>query len=625
MRTYGQYCPIARGSEIFAERWTPLIIRNLHLGCETFGEILEGAPGLSHTLLTQRLKQLERLGIVESGPKAQGRGHRYQLSDSGHDLFNVCQILGEWGARWLEIAPENLDPFVALWSMCNALRGEQLPARRVVIRFDFTGFRPHERYWLLLEHGEVEICKTYPGLDEDLYITADAEAFVKWHAGQLSWTEATRDSRSSSTGRHGSYGPSRPGRAAACSLTSRPPPVQPPRTETPPRHRAAASGRQEPPPCFAGFLVAEFADVAGFVDVRRPHVEAFKLFYVARLTAAGKLPARNTIRQRFGMLRSFFDRIIEWDWPDAPQRIPIFSVDVPVADDPLPRFLDDAQAARLAAQATVAAPFDRLIIELLSRTGMRVGELCTLEVDAVVELNGTPWLRIPVGKLHNDRYVPLHPNAARLLAEWTAVASTRRRPAADGQRTPTRPPSRVAQRAPCRYRRWARPRPPPPTAPHVGDPGNQPRHAPRSDRHHARTSQPAHDTHLRPHRQQDRRRRIRLRLGQDRRPLHRHRSRATTTTTRRRTPPNARQRLVQSGPSPPTASTRRSAKAAATTRPPSSSSRPCEPKPTTPNAIISPSAQRSTTTSSPASTQTPAEPPITGITRTDHRNNPTQS
>ena len=195
MRTYGQYCPIARGAEIFAERWTPLIIRNLHLGCQTFGEILAGAPGLSRTLLAHRLKQLERLGIVESAPKAQGRGHRYQLTTSGHDLFKVCETLGEWGARWLELAPENLDPFVALWSMCNALRRDRLPDQRVVIRFDFTGMRPHERYWLLIEHRETEICKTYPGLDEDLYITADAEAFVKWHAGQLTWVEATRDSR----------------------------------------------------------------------------------------------------------------------------------------------------------------------------------------------------------------------------------------------------------------------------------------------------------------------------------------------------------------------------------------------------------------------------------------------
>jgi hypothetical protein len=79
--------------------------------------------------------------------------------------------------------------------MCNALRRDRLPGRRVVIRLDFTGFRPHERYWLLLELGEAEICKTYAGLDEDLYIAADAETFVKWHAGQLSWAEATRDCR----------------------------------------------------------------------------------------------------------------------------------------------------------------------------------------------------------------------------------------------------------------------------------------------------------------------------------------------------------------------------------------------------------------------------------------------
>jgi integrase len=170
--------------------------------------------------------------------------------------------------------------------------------------------------------------------------------------------------------------------------------------------------------CFAGFIITEHPNLVGFVDVRRVHVEAFKVFFVAHITAAGKPPARNTIRQRFGMLRSFFDRIIEWDWDDAPLRIPIFSVDVPVADDPLPRFLDDVQAARLAAAAAVAAPFDRLIIELLSRTGMRVGELCTLAADAVVELNGTPWIRVPVGKLHNDRNIPLHPNAARLLTDW---------------------------------------------------------------------------------------------------------------------------------------------------------------------------------------------------------------
>jgi DNA-binding HxlR family transcriptional regulator len=205
VRTYGQYCPIARGAEIFAERWTPLIIRNLHLGCGSFGEILEGAPGLSRTLLSQRLRQLERLGVVESAPKPDGRGHHYELTSAGHELFAVCQSLGEWGARWLEIAPENLDPFVVLWSMCHALRRDRLPDRRVVVRFDFLAHRsavseggrgrPQERYWLLIERGDTEICRTYPGLDEDLYVTAEAEAFVKWHAGQLTWAQATREGR----------------------------------------------------------------------------------------------------------------------------------------------------------------------------------------------------------------------------------------------------------------------------------------------------------------------------------------------------------------------------------------------------------------------------------------------
>jgi DNA-binding HxlR family transcriptional regulator len=195
VRTYGQYCPIARGAEIFAERWTPLIIRNLYLGCESFNKILEGAPGLSRTLLSQRLNQLERFGVVESAPKHEGRGHHYKLTPAGHELFAVCQSLGEWGARWLEIAPENLDPFVALWSMCNALRRDRLPDRRVVIRFDFTGRPRSERYWLLIEHGDTEICKKYPGFEEDLYITAEAEAFVKWHAGQLTWAQATREDR----------------------------------------------------------------------------------------------------------------------------------------------------------------------------------------------------------------------------------------------------------------------------------------------------------------------------------------------------------------------------------------------------------------------------------------------
>lgn len=193
MRTYGQYCPIARGAEIFAERWTPVIIRNLHLGCRTFGELLQGAPGLSRTMLSRRLTELERAGVVDSSPKPGGRGRVYTLTAAGEGLWEVCDALGNWGARWLELAPEHLDPGFALWSMCNRLDRDRLPTRTVVTEINFTD-RP-ERFWLVLQHGTGEVCREFPGADADLFVIAETEALIRWHLGQLSWAEATREGR----------------------------------------------------------------------------------------------------------------------------------------------------------------------------------------------------------------------------------------------------------------------------------------------------------------------------------------------------------------------------------------------------------------------------------------------
>ena len=118
-------------------------------------------------------------------------------------------------------------------------------------------------------------------------------------------------------------------------------------------------------------------------------------------------------------VRAFFERIIEWDWPDAPARNPVIAGDIPKKPEPLPKFLDDRDAAKLMAAARASTdPRDRLVVELLARTGMRAGELADLEADAVVQIGAGHWLRIPLGKLRNDRYVPLHPelvDAARRL------------------------------------------------------------------------------------------------------------------------------------------------------------------------------------------------------------------
>jgi DNA-binding HxlR family transcriptional regulator len=201
MKGYKQYCPIARGAEIFAERWTPIIVRNLAVGCRTFTEIEKGAPGISRTLLAQRLRQLERVGVVERVAAKNGRGPRYVLTESGEELGDVCVTLGEWGARWLEIAPEHLDPSMALWSWCQAyVNTKALPEERIVVRFDFVQ-RPKRTMWVLFENRSAEVCKKNPGFEEDLVVTAEPESFIKWHLGWVSWQQALREGTISVEGR----------------------------------------------------------------------------------------------------------------------------------------------------------------------------------------------------------------------------------------------------------------------------------------------------------------------------------------------------------------------------------------------------------------------------------------
>ncbi len=171
---------------------------------------------------------------------------------------------------------------------------------------------------------------------------------------------------------------------------------------------------------FCNYLLGHHPATDRFAAVGRVEIEGFKRWLLLCRTPRRAPLSANTIRQRLGMLRTFFDRIIEWDWPDAPARTPIFGADLPVADEPLPRFLDDAAATRLLrAAADDPSPLRRLVIELLAYTGLRVGELCALEADAVVLMGEAHWLRVPLGKLHNDRYVPLRPHLVESLAAWS--------------------------------------------------------------------------------------------------------------------------------------------------------------------------------------------------------------
>jgi site-specific recombinase XerD len=156
--------------------------------------------------------------------------------------------------------------------------------------------------------------------------------------------------------------------------------------------------------------------------IGRAHVEDYKLWLKARRGKTGKPLATMTIRHRLSNVRTFFERIMEWDYDDAPARLFIYMSDFPALDEPLPRFLDDPTAAKfMAALAQDPNLRRRLMVELLARTGMRVGELAGLEDDAMVQKGDGHRLRIPIGKLHNDRYVPLLPMLVDLIGEYKAV------------------------------------------------------------------------------------------------------------------------------------------------------------------------------------------------------------
>jgi DNA-binding HxlR family transcriptional regulator len=192
MRSYGQYCPISRASEILAERWTLLVVRNLLLGCTTFNDLARGVPGMSRSLLAQRLGTLEDAGVVASRPKRGRRGREYQLTDAGRSLWDVMRPLAEWGRRWVELRPEHTDPSFVLWAWIHVhLCRERLPEKRVVVEFEFpeqpAGYR---RFWMLVERGDAELCYSPPGFDPDVRVTARSVPFTRWHVGEIQWRDA---------------------------------------------------------------------------------------------------------------------------------------------------------------------------------------------------------------------------------------------------------------------------------------------------------------------------------------------------------------------------------------------------------------------------------------------------
>lgn len=191
MKDYSQYCPIALASSVIAERWTPLILRELILGGRRFNEIDRGLPGISRSLLKQRLDHLERKGVVTRVELAHGRGHEYQLTPAGRDLEGVIMAVGEWAVRWMfsEPEPREVDPVTLTWWMSRRTVADTLPEQRTVIEFDYLGDSP-KRIWMVIDHRETSVCTDPPGFEVDVIITMTPVGLMRVFSGITTYRDA---------------------------------------------------------------------------------------------------------------------------------------------------------------------------------------------------------------------------------------------------------------------------------------------------------------------------------------------------------------------------------------------------------------------------------------------------
>jgi DNA-binding HxlR family transcriptional regulator len=194
MKGYGQFCPVAKTAEIFAQRWTPLVIRELCFGPKRFNEVHSGVPLMSRALLVQRLSELEEAGVLTTQPLAQGK--LYTLTPAGAQMSELIGMMSEWGQRHGQgrIALEEMDPMLLMWGMKRQIAAGELPARDLVLRFEFRGLpkaHAQRRYWwMILRPADVEVCLKDPGLDVDVVMAADLEAFVRVWMGHRGLADA---------------------------------------------------------------------------------------------------------------------------------------------------------------------------------------------------------------------------------------------------------------------------------------------------------------------------------------------------------------------------------------------------------------------------------------------------
>lgn len=187
MTSYGQFCPVAKASELLAERWTLLILRELLLGSHRFGELQRALSRISPSLLTKRLKQLESAGIVIRKAQVGRKGLDYFLTPAGKELAPIVEHLAIWGMRWArgQLSDDELDVEFLMWDIQRRLDTDMLPDGETVLCFIFDDLVSFKNWWLIVRNREVDVCTENPGKDVDLYINTTLRNLVEIWEGDI--------------------------------------------------------------------------------------------------------------------------------------------------------------------------------------------------------------------------------------------------------------------------------------------------------------------------------------------------------------------------------------------------------------------------------------------------------
>jgi len=193
MKGYGQFCPIAKASEVLGERWTHLVIRELGAGSDTFNDLRRGLPLMSPSLLSARLKSLEAAGVVLRTESE--AGVRYTLTEAGSELKPILRALGSWGQRWARttLDQNDLDPSMLMWDIHRSMNVAYFGDGRTVLLFEFSDYTSKfRRWWLVVDSGEVDVCMKDPGYEVDLHICTDVKTLTGMWMGDIGFVPAIR-------------------------------------------------------------------------------------------------------------------------------------------------------------------------------------------------------------------------------------------------------------------------------------------------------------------------------------------------------------------------------------------------------------------------------------------------